>query len=396
ARELTGRTVRAVLVGRDRAELNAQLALAARDLPAVHASGGEWTTPAGSCFAARPIGPEGKVALVYPGAFNSYPGLGQDLFRAFPGLLERFESQADAPERHLRAAALHPRGQAAPGRRELMALEAGLGEDIPFMLATGTSFAILYTDLVRDILGITAHGGFGYSLGESSMLFATGGWRPEGRDDALISNTPIFKDRLCGPRRTVREAWGLPEDTPDAQVWASHVLLTDADTVRAALPRYDRVHLTHVNTPAELVVAGDPAQCRALIEELGCPAARSPVNAVMHCPVVDAESEGLAGLNDYPTGSFGDLELLSAYDYEALPALDRAEIARRIAHTLRSPIDFPRLVRGAHDRGFRYFLEVGPSATCSRWVRETLGEAAHVAVPVDRRGVAATKSIAQL
>ncbi|MFF1488338.1 beta-ketoacyl synthase N-terminal-like domain-containing protein [Streptomyces sp. NPDC058319] len=396
ARELTGRTVRAVLVGRDRAELSAQLALAARDLPAVHASGGEWTTPAGSCFAARPIGPEGKVALVYPGAFNSYPGLGQDLFRAFPGLLERFESQADAPERHLRAAALHPRGQAAPGRRELMALEAGLGEDIPFMLATGTSFAILYTDLVRDILGITAHGGFGYSLGESSMLFATGGWRPEGRDDALISNTPIFKDRLCGPRRTVREAWGLPEDTPDAQVWASHVLLTDADTVRAALPRYDRVHLTHVNTPAELVVAGDPAQCRALIEELGCPAARSPVNAVMHCPVVDAESEGLAGLNDYPTGSFGDLELLSAYDYEALPALDRAEIARRIAHTLRSPIDFPRLVRGAHDRGFRYFLEVGPSATCSRWVRETLGEAAHVAVPVDRRGVAATKSIAQL
>ncbi|MFG2791826.1 beta-ketoacyl synthase N-terminal-like domain-containing protein [Streptomyces sp. NPDC048419] len=396
ARQLPGRTLRAVLVGRNRAELRAQLDLAARDLPAVHAAGGEWTTPAGSCFTARPIGPEGKVALVYPGAFNSYPGLGQDLFRAFPGLLERFEAQADAPERHLRAAELYPRAQVALGRRELMGLEAGLGEDIPFMLATGSSFAILYTDLVREVLGITAHGGFGYSLGESSMLFATGGWRPEGRDDALISNTPIFKDRLCGPRRTVREAWRLPDATPDSAVWASHVLLTDAESVRAVLPRYDRVHLTHVNTPAELVIAGDPAQCRALIEELGCPAARSPVNAVMHCPVVDAESDGLAGLNDYPTGSFGDLQLLSAYDYEPLPALDRGEIARRIAHTLRSPIDFPRLVRGAYERGFRYFLEVGPSATCSRWVRETLGDAAHVAAPVDRRGVAATKSIAQL
>ncbi|MGY6026542.1 beta-ketoacyl synthase N-terminal-like domain-containing protein [Streptomyces spinosirectus] len=396
ARQLRGRTLRAVLVGRDRAELRAQLDLAARDLPAVHASGCEWTTPAGSCFSARPIGPEGKVALVYPGAFNSYPGLGQDLFRAFPGLLERFEAQAEAPERHLRAAELYPRAQATLGRRELMGLEAGLGEDIPFMLATGSSFAILYTDLVREVLGITAHGGFGYSLGESSMLFATGGWLPEGRDDALISNTPIFKDRLCGPRRTVREAWQLPDTTPDSAVWASHVLLTDAESVRAALPGYDRVHLTHVNTPAELVIAGDPAQCRALIEELGCPAARSPVNAVMHCPVVDAESDGLAGLNDYPTGSFGDLELFSAYDYEPLPALDRGEIARRIAHTLRSPIDFPRLVRGAYERGFRYFLEVGPSATCSRWVRETLGDAPHVAAPVDRRGVAATKSVAQL
>ncbi|MFI6344270.1 beta-ketoacyl synthase N-terminal-like domain-containing protein [Streptomyces sp. NPDC050560] len=396
AGRLRGHTVRAVLVGRHTSELRAQLDLAARDLPAAHASGGEWSTPAGSRYTAHPIGPDGKVALVYPGAFNSYPGLGQDLFRAFPGLLERFESQAEAPERHLRAASLYPRARAALQRRDLMGLEAALGEDVPFMLATGTSFAILYTDLVRDVLGVRAHGGFGYSLGESSMLFATGGWLPEGRDDALISDTPVFKHRLCGPRRTVREAWGLPDDAPDSAVWASHVLLTDAERVRAALPRHERVFLTHVNTPAELVIAGDPDQCKALIAELGCPAARSPVSAVMHCPVVDAERDGLAALNDYPTGSFGDLELFSAYDYQALPALDRAETARRIAHTLRSPIDFPRLVRGAYERGFRYFVEVGPSATCSRWVRETLGDAAHVAAPVDRRGVPATKAVAQL
>ncbi|HET6359879.1 beta-ketoacyl synthase N-terminal-like domain-containing protein, partial [Streptomyces sp.] len=396
AQELAGRKLRAVFVGRGRAELRAQLELAARDLPGVHAEGGEWATPAGSFFTARPIGPDGKVALVYPGAFNSYPGLGQDFFRAFPGLLDRFEDQADEPALHLRSRALYPRTQVTPGRRELMGLEAELGEDIPFMLATGTSFAILYTDLVRDVLGVRAHGGFGYSLGESSMLFATRGWLPESRRDELISDTPIFKDRLCGPKRTVREHWDLPESVPDGQVWASHVLLTDADTVRDALTRYDRVHLTHINTPSELVIAGDPAQCKALVKELGCPAARSPVNAVMHCPVVDAEVGGLAGLNDYPTGSFGDLELFSAYDYEALPGLARKEIARRIAHTLRSPIDFPRLVQGAHDRGFRYFLEVGPSATCSRWIHDTLGDAAHVALPVDRRGAPATKSVAQL
>ncbi|MFJ9739212.1 beta-ketoacyl synthase N-terminal-like domain-containing protein [Streptomyces sp. NPDC101166] len=397
ARLLPGRGLRVVLVGRDREELRAQLDLAVRGLPTAHASGGEWATPAGSCFTARPIGPDGKVALVYPGAFNSYPGLGQDLFRAFPRLLDAFEDMADEPERHLRAAALYPRTQSVLGRRELMAFEAGLSEDIPFMLATGTSFAILYTDLVREVLGIGAHGGFGYSLGESSMLFATRGWRPDSRDDALISGTPIFKDRLCGPRRTVREAWGLADGVPDEGVWASQVLLTDAESVRAVLPRYDRVHLTHVNTPGELVVAGDPAQCRALIEELGCPAARSPVNAVMHCPVVDAEFDGLAGLNDYPTGSFGDLELFSAYDYDVLPAgLGRGEIARRIATTLRSPIDFPRLVGAAYERGFRYFIEAGPSATCARWIRDTLGDAPHVAAPIDRRGVPTTKSLAQL
>ncbi|GAA1168901.1 beta-ketoacyl synthase N-terminal-like domain-containing protein [Streptomyces rhizosphaericus] len=414
AREAAGRlrrfpasAPRAVFVGTDAVELRAQLNLAVKGVADAYARGGEWATPAGTFFTARPIGPDGKVALVYPGAFNSYPGLGQDFFRAFPGLLDRFEAQAAEPARLLRAHRLYPRTHVTPERRDVMKLEAAMGEDVPFMLATGTSFAILHTDLVRETLGLKVHGGFGYSLGESSMLHATGGWRQEGRRDDLLSNTPIFRDRLCGARRTVRELWRLPRETRDDAIWASYVLLTDADLVVTALAGYDRVYLTHVNTPGELVIAGDPVQCRALVEELGCPAARSPVSVVMHCTAVDSELEGLAGLNDYPTGPVDGLELLSAYDYEALTradggvvasggSLDRTEVARRIAQTLRSPIDFPRLVRTAYDRGFRYFIEVGPSATCSRWVRDTLGDAPHVAVPVDRRGVPATRSVAQL
>lgn len=103
------------------------------------------------------------------------------------------------------------------------------------------------------------------------MLFATGGWQREARRDDRISATPLFKDRLTGARRTVRELWQLPDDTPDSAVWASFVLLTDADRVRDALARYDRLFLTHVNTPTEVVIAGAPDQCRALIAELGCP-----------------------------------------------------------------------------------------------------------------------------
>ncbi|MGW1715360.1 beta-ketoacyl synthase N-terminal-like domain-containing protein [Streptomyces sp. NPDC002156] len=402
AERLPGSALRVVLVGRDAEQLCAQLELAVRDLPGAAAKGEEWTTPAGSCFAPRPIGPEGKVALVYPGAFNSYPGLGRDFFRAFPSLLDAFEAEATDPDRLFRAAQLYPRTQVTPDRRDLMALEGRLGEDIPFMLATGTTFAILYTDLVRELLGVRAHGAFGYSLGESSMLFATGGWQRSARRDDRISATPLFRDRLSGPRRTVRELWRLPEDTPDEAVWGSFVLLDSADRITAALSRpdtpYDKVFLTHVNTPREAVIAGEPAQCRALVEELGCPSARSPVGSVMHCPVVDGELAGLAELNDHPTGSPDGLDLLSAYDYDSVTAaeLERSEVARRIAQTLRGTIDFPRLVRTAYDRGFRYFVEVGPGATCTRWVHDTLGDAAHVAMPVDRRGVPAARSVAQL
>ncbi|MFI1186280.1 beta-ketoacyl synthase N-terminal-like domain-containing protein [Streptomyces californicus] len=396
ARGLDGRRLRVVLVGRDRDALIRQTELAERGLPEAHAAGKDWSTPAGSFSTPRPIGPDGRVALVYPGAFNTYPGLGRNLFRTFPGLLDSYERQAAEPARMLRSSQLYPRGTEALDRRAMMRLEEGLGDDIPFLLATGTSFAVLYTEMVRELLGLTAHGGFGYCLGEASMLFATGGWDPAGRSDARLTDSPVFQDRLCGPRRTVRELWKLPEETPDGDVWATHVLLWPVESVMEALARYDRVHVTHINTPNELVIGGDPGQCRELIREIGCPAVRSPANVVMHCPVADSEFDGLARLNDYPTGSFGALELLSAYDYDVLPAERLADSPQRIAHTLRSTVDFPRLVRGAYDRGYRYFIEAGPGATCTRWIRDTLGDAPHMAACVDRRGTTLATSLAHM
>ncbi|GAA2509204.1 beta-ketoacyl synthase N-terminal-like domain-containing protein [Streptomyces longisporus] len=389
--------LKAVLVADDPAGLVRQLDQAAKDLPAVYRAGGEWTSPSGSCFAARPAGGPGtRTALVYPGAFNSYLGLGRSLFRAFPGLLPRFETQAELPAEMLRSAALYPRALGPLGRRELMGREAELIEDIPLMLAVGTSYALLSTDLVREVLGVPVHGAFGYSLGESSMLFATGGWIKEARATTKIDASPLFVDRLRGPKKTVRALWGLGDEVPDQQVWATHVLLAPTDAVRAAVQRHDRVFITHVNTPTEVVVAGDPAQCRDVIAELGCQSARSPANHVMHCPVVDGVLSELADLNRYPTGDVGDLVLYSSRHYAPVGALDQDVVAHNIAVTLRETVDFPRLIRRAYEDGFRCFIEVGPSSTCTRWIHETLGDDPHLSVPVDRRGARGATDIARL
>ncbi|MFD9004707.1 beta-ketoacyl synthase N-terminal-like domain-containing protein [Streptomyces sp. NPDC059582] len=389
--------LKAVLVADDQAGLVRQLAQAAKDLPGVHAAGGEWSSPSGSCFAARPAGGPGtRTALVYPGAFNSYLGLGRALFRAFPGLLPRYETQAERPAEMLRAPSLYPRSLGPLDRRELMRREAEIIEDIPLMLAVGTSYALLSTDLVREVLGVPVHGAFGYSLGESSMLFATGGWRKDARATTKIDASPLFVDRLRGPKRTVRELWGLGDDVPDAQVWGTYVLLAPADAVRAAVSAYDRVYITHVNTPDEVVVAGDPVQCRALIDALGCQSARSPANHVMHSPVVDRVLPELADLNRYPTGDVKDLVLYSSRHYAPVRDYDQDAVAENIAITLRETVDFPRLVHRAYEDGFRCFIEVGPSSTCTRWIHETLGDAPHLAVPVDRRGARGATDIASL
>ncbi len=389
-----GRRLCAVLVAPDRERLLRELEQAERDLPDVCAQGNEWRTPAGSYFTADPIG-HGRVAFVFPGAFTTYPGIGADLFRAFPGLLSRFVDGAPRPAELLRERHLYPRGIDAVDRRELMRREAELLEDIPAMLAAGTSFAAIHAVLLRELLGVTPDGAFGYSLGESSMMFAMGGWDQSTDGHARLDTTALFRDRLCGPKRTVRELWGLGDDVPDDRVWATHVLLAPPERVRSFLDRFDRVFLTHVNTPHEVVVAGAPDQCAALIEAVGCQAARAPANHVMHCPVVDGEADELAELNRYPAHRVADAELLTADGYAPVTEFDTEAVAGRIARTLCRTVDFARLVRTAYDRGYRYFLELGPGGTCARWISDTLGDEPHVAASLDRRGMPATASVGQ-
>ncbi|MFX0578280.1 beta-ketoacyl synthase N-terminal-like domain-containing protein [Nocardia nepalensis] len=385
--------LRVVLVAAHRETLLREVERAIGDLPSVWEQAGEWTTPAGSYFTARPIGAKGKVAFVYPGAFNAYLGLGQNLFRIFPDLLSWFEDQVSRPSEQFRDRILYPRGSAL-GRRQLMAREAELLADIPAMLEVGIQFAMFHTKLLLGMLGVP-HGAFGYSLGETSMMFATGVWRLSARDDARTSRTPIFRDRIGGPKHTVRQLWNLPESVADADVWATHVLLADAAIVREVLAGFDRVYLTHVNTPREVVIAGDPEQCRRVIEAVGGRAARAPANHVLHCPVVDGELAELAELHRYPTGERLPVELLSACAYDRIEALDSDTLAQDIARTLAGTVDFPRLVRAAYDRGYRCFVEVGPGATCTRWINATLEGEIHLAVAVDRRGASTGAALSQ-
>ncbi|MFF2555350.1 beta-ketoacyl synthase N-terminal-like domain-containing protein [Nocardia sp. NPDC058058] len=385
----------AVIVAADSEGARRELNAAIKHLPETIAVERDWTTPSGSYCTARPVGARGRIAFVYPGAFTAYPEAGRDLFTAFPGLLSEFERDARAPWAEYKHAAVFPSGALGFDRTALMRHEGELIESIPTMLAIGTNAAVLSTRMLRDALGIRPDGGFGYSLGESSMLFAMDVWDAAVRDDAALNRSPLFIDQLRGPKKLIRSLWALPDETPDREVWTTQVLLADAEQVRAAMATLDRVYLTHVNTPREVVVAGFPEQVRALIATLGCKAAKAPANHVMHCAAVESERAEFAALNNHPLGApTRGLELLSSFDYATVDTADRAVISDRIAETLCTTVDFAKLTENAYDRGFRVFIEVGPGATCTRWIGETLGTREHVAVAVDRRGMSVGQSVA--
>ena len=78
----------------------------------------------------------------------------------------------------------------------------------------------------------------------------------------------LFEDRIVGPKVAVREHWGL--GSGEEVEWAVFLLKAREADVRTALEREPRVYLTLVNQPGEVVIAGDAAGCRRVIDALTC------------------------------------------------------------------------------------------------------------------------------
>lgn len=363
----------AVVVGGDTGRLREELDRAAHDLPALEST---WSTPAGSYCTTRPIGPSGRVAFVYPGGFSAYPGVGGDLVRLFPSLHAAFEAESAEPAARYRLAQLYP---VTAERRH------ALREDTVTQLAVGMNTAVLGTRLLRDVLGLRQHGALAYSFGELTALFATGVLDFAGWDVQAVANSPLWTSVLSGRRTLARDAW----HRPDGDVWATHVVLTGADEVRKALHGKDKVFLTHVNAPAETVIAGDPAQCAEVLARLTGPSTPSPANHIVHCPLAAEVLDDLAALHDHGPRRPSPVEMLSA-------APPGGRVGHAVATALVEPLDFPKLVESAYRRGYRYFVEVGPSASCTRWIRRTLGAREHLARSIDQRGVSTDVALARL
>ena len=384
------------LIGHDPAELGREINFAARGVPLAMEKNAEWQTPLGSYFTPAPQGRSGKIALVYPGAFNSYLGLGRDLFYMFPQLYSRVEELSANTSAIICEKKLYPRSLETPTKEEIQALEAGLIGDANSMLISGTSVAVLYTSLLQDIFNVRVEMGFGYSLGENSMMFAANIWNNGDFASTRVESSPTFRTALAGPQNTIRAFWGLPPAPSDftaaagQPLWANYLLMAPAERIQAALEKETHVYLTHINTPRQVVIGGDPQTCQRVIAAVGCTHLRMPFDYALHCDPVRPEYTGLYNLHHNPIHETPELQLYSAADYDRVPfqaenASD--EIASRIAHALSSMLDFPRLVRRVYADGARVFIEVGAGSNCTRWVDDSLHGLPHLSVSANRQGV---------
>lgn len=380
------------IVGGSKDELLREIQRAGKGVKRAFEQGKDWQTPAGSYLTTKPLGKQGGVAFVYPGAFTSYLGMGKDVFRLFPrsnqGIAEFSRSSQHFQKLlHDYNRLLYPRSLTKLSKRQWEALDEQFTENAVMMLMSGTISAVLSTAIFRDYFGVQPSAAFGYSLGETSMMFALGVWTEAQGIVGTMDSSELFKTRLSGPKNAVREYWGLPvsEGEADEDFWCTYVLLAEASVVQTSIESEERVYLTQINTPQEVVIAGEKQACQRIIDRLQCDAFRIPVSDVMHCAPTRSEFGQLAEWFTLPVAARPPVKLYSAANNQPMQ-LDSRGIANSIATALCQPCDFPQLIHQVYNEGARIFIELGPGSSCSRWIRDVLKQQAHLAMPIDTRG----------
>ncbi|AUB39174.1 hypothetical protein COO91_05166 [Nostoc flagelliforme CCNUN1] len=373
------------IAGRNTKELLKEIESARKGVNNAFENGTDWQTPIGSYFTAKPLGKTGAVAYVYPAAVNSYIGIGRTVFRLFPKVFEDLKSN----NLYNRAAdvekLVYPRSLPKLTTRQLETLEKQLLDDSLAMFESEIAFARYMTAIFRDDFQVKPQCVFGYSLGETSMMVAQGVWSDFEGGSNTLNSSPLFGDKLSGPKNAVREYWGLT-DSPNNNFWNTYVLMATPSQVKECLKHENHVYLTQINTPEEVLIAGEDAACKRVITTLGCNSFPAPFDHVIHCEAMRSQFEEIKKVNSLPSQNLPGIVFYSAADYQPV-ALERDAIAHNIAKGLCQELDFPQLVNRVYDDGVKIFLEAGAGSVCSRWIDKILGSKEHITVSLNRRGM---------
>ncbi len=372
----------AVILARNPEDLAREIAQAAIGIPRAFETNGEWKTPGGSYFTASPLGQDG-VCFLYPGIGSPYPGLGADLFSLSPPLLDRFEAMTRGQAHHyLHVDEMYPHGPAD---------EASFYRDVVMLGHCAIATSLIYTWILRELFQVKPRAAAGYSFGEAIMLACLGVWPDPVELAQNLDRIPTFSTRLHGPKDSIREQWGLPVG---AKVeWDSWTVRTTPALAFAAIKPEKNVFLCNINTPGEVVIAGERNGCNRALERIGASVASPvPIPVTMHCEATRGEYDNLVAIHSLTVIPEPGIDFFSsAYcrpiDFaKESPAHTTAEAYCRVA-------DFPRLVRNIYATGPKIFLELGGRRNCCTWIEKILKDRPHAAVPCDLKGQPSEVSI---
>lgn len=315
-------------------------------------------------YSPAPLGREAKIAFVFPGSGNHYPGMGMELFSRWPQILRRQEADN-----------LYLRSQFQPELFWNGAPNSEIDNNHRAVIFGQVATGCAVSDLVRSF-GVQPSAVIGYSLGESAGLLALRAWQDRDAMYSRMQESTLFTDDMAGECRAARQTWGL--DANETVNWSLGVVQAEAGEVRRLLADIPRAYLLIINTPDECVIGGDAAAVQKLVTRLDCRFFPLQGVTTVHCEVAEAVSVPYHDLHLFPTEAPAGITYYSGVKGGPYKVTRESAAASILGQALHG-IDYPAVIESAYNNGVRLFLEMGPGASCSRMIGRILGDRPHLA-----------------
>ncbi len=355
---------RIAIVAANAGELAEKLTSAASTIEKAPGTG--YSTPSGVHYATG-AADAGQVAFLFPGQGSQYVGMGAEAAMAFDEARKAWDFAASLPFGNER---LHdvvfPVPVFTDADRE--AQQKKLTQTQWAQPALGVHSQSLAAVLHQ--VGVIPSCVAGHSFGEVSALHEAG---------AIDAQTLVKVARKRG--ELMRDASAVPG--------AMTAVAKSIDEVRAAVAASGAsVVVANHNSPTQVVLSGSVEEIikvEAALTAKGLTAKRLPVATAFHSPLVAGSSAPFRTFLDGVTVNAPKCDVYGNAT-ASVYAKDAAAIREQLASQLAQPVRFVEEIEAMYARGVRTFVEVGAGSVLTELVGRILGDRAHRAVSLDRKG----------
>lgn len=278
----------------------------------------------------------GKIAFVFSGQGDQYPGMGRELYDSCPAAAEVFRLCEAIRPGTLRQCFEGPADELKETKNTqpcLFAMELAAAE-------------------VLMKKGIMPHAAAGFSLGEVAAATVAG----------------IF-DRETGFRLVCKRGELMQADAEKHDTAMAAVVRLTAQQVCELTARYDGLYPVNFNCPGNITVSGLAEQMAAFsadVKAVGGRVLPLKVKGAFHSPFM-ADAAAAFG-EELKKTKLGKPELplysnVTAQPYDSYPA-------RLLAKQIESPVRWETIIRNMIASGIDTFIEIGPGRTLTNMIKK--------------------------
>ena len=335
-------------------QLDSELELFLKEKENWDKPGFKWNSVHGSAFFSAPIGEKGKICFINPpgGMFSKVP------FYRFYSLFPMLKNEI--------------KNNRIKGESRVDLINRYYFEIITIFL----------TIKALQHIGVDLDSIIGGSLGEISIplvldsveSYDTPLELEKSSADVMINVIGILEDIIENQTEYSRMYFG--REVKELQKW---YILCPYETVKKyidSLPPKSPLFIIIIGSPNDIVICGEEKLCKDLINELKCYSMEFKDPVYAHTPILDPEFDKMKdritklGMHICRSNKF---DVYGTYVGHKLGySID--EFAENYAGCLIRQVNLPVIFQKAYEEGNRVFIDLGSSAFCNRWAKESLKE----------------------